>query len=276
MGRINLHKPCYSLLTVPVTGICFNPAKMTFFLTLDGPLNGTNFFQPICNYLLQKVTDYDKLSSTNPFFEVPMIRISRKDQMEALKWSKHRSPLAYLVYFMNGKWGTDHDNDENILSNFLKLWAPAKGAIIVQGKKRLEDLSIFVPSTIKESSVKNELATLLVTMPARLKRAERYEELKDFCWDMSNLFIWDQKMQDTWEGYILTALDGQGKYEECDQLYGKASRSEELASMYAECLLKRLAVDRASEVLEPYKASENPDIIKQRTILSRIQNARNR
>ena len=205
-----------------------------------------------------------------------MIILSRKEQIAAIKWSSHRSPIAFLVFSMNGKWGTGHDNDENIISNFLKHWKQTKGAIVIQGRKRLEDLSVFVPSTLKESSVKNELTTLLMTMPSRLKRAKRYEELKDFCRDMSNLFIWDQKMQDTWQGYILTALDGQGKYEECDQLYEKASRSEELASMYAECLLKRLAVDRASEVLEPYIASENPDIIKQRTILSRVRTARNR
>ena len=205
-----------------------------------------------------------------------MIIISRKEQMAVIKWSTHRSPLACLVYSMNGRWGTSHDNDENITSNFLKLWKPAKGAIVIQGKKRLEDLSIFVPPTQKETIARTELIALLMTIPARLQRSERYEEMQSFCWDVSNLFIWDQKMQDTWQGYILTALDGQGKYEECDQLYEKASRSEELASMYAECLLKRLAVDRASEVLEPYNASENPDIIKQRTILSRVRTARNR
>ncbi len=95
---------------------------------------------------------------------------------------------------MNGKWGTGHDNDEKIISNFLKLWKQTKGAIVIQGRKRLEDLSVFVPSSLKESSVQNELTTLLMTMPSRLIRAERYEELQDFCRDMSNLFLWDQKM----------------------------------------------------------------------------------
>lgn len=205
-----------------------------------------------------------------------MIRMSRKEQTEAIKWSSRRSPLACLVYSMNGKWGTGHDNDENVISNFIKLWKTAKGAVVIQGKKRLEDLSIFVPPSQREALVREELTALLTTMPSRMRRAERYEEMQLFCRDMSLLFIWDRKMLDFWQGCILAALDGQGKYEERDLLYDSSDRSEELASIYAECLIGQLDTERAAEVLSPFRDSQNPDIIKQFTVLEKLRAARNR
>ena len=191
-----------------------------------------------------------------------MIKMSRKEQMAAIKWCSHSSPLAYLVFSLNGKWGTDHDNDENIIFNFLKLWKSAKGAIIIQGIKRLEDISVPVHA---------DLITLLMTMPARLERAKRFMEMKDFCRDMSNLFIWTPQMQDTWKGYIITALDGMEEYDECDRFFKSCTSSEELASMYAGCLIKRLEIDKAGEVLAPYQGSTNPDVEKQISILTKSE-----
>lgn len=205
-----------------------------------------------------------------------MIKMSRKEQMAAIKWSSHSSPLAYLVFSLNGKWGTDHDNDENIIFNFLKLWKSAKGAIIIQGIKRFEDISVPVPASQKESLVHADLITLLMTMPARLERTKRFMEMKDFCWDMSNLFSWTSQMQDTWKGYIITALDGMEEYDECDRLFKSCTSSEELASMYAGCLIKRLEIDKAWEVLAPFQDSTNPDVEKQISILTKIRAARKR
>ena len=205
-----------------------------------------------------------------------MIPMSRKDQLNAVKWSQKRSPLACLVFNMNGKWGTARDNDENVVSNFLKYWKPAKGAAILQGRKRLEDLSVFVPPPLRESVVRTELITLLMTMPARFERAGRYAEMESFCRDMSTLFLWDAKMDATWQGYRIAALDGEEKYEECDRLYQSCAPSEELASMYAERLIRRLDTERAKEVLEPYRDSGNPDIEKQFSMLEKIRAARSR
>ena len=203
-----------------------------------------------------------------------MIKMSRKELMAAIMWNSHSSPLAYLVFSLNGKWGTDHDNDENIIFNFLKLWKSAKGAIIIQGIRRLEDLSVFVPESQKESVVHADLITLLMTMPARLERSKRFMEMKDFCRDMSNLFIWTPQMQDTWKGYIISALYGMEEYDECDRFFKSCTSSEELASMYAECLIKRLEIDKAGEVLAPYQGSTNPDVVKQISILTKIRAAR--
>ena len=205
-----------------------------------------------------------------------MIPMSRKDQMNAVKWCQNRSPLSLLVISMNGKWGTARDNDENIVSNFLKYWKSARGAVLIQGRKRLEDLSIFVPPPLKESVVRGELIALLMTMPARFERVGRYAEMESFCRDMNALFLWDRKMEATWQGFVIAALDGSEQFEACDALYESCAPSEELASMYAERLIKRLDTDRAAEVLAPYRDSDNPDIVKQFSVLERVQAARNR
>ena len=205
-----------------------------------------------------------------------MIPMSRKDQLNAVKWSQNRSPLSLLVFTMNGKWGTNRDNDENIVSNFLKYWKSARGAVLIQGKKRLEDLSIFVPPPLKESVVRGELAALLMTMPARFEHVGRFADMERFCRDMGSLFLWDRKMEATWQGYVIAALDGAEQYEACDSLYDSCAPSEELASMYAERLIKRLDTNRAAEVLAPFRDSDNPDIVKQLSVLERVQAARNR
>ena len=51
-----------------------------------------------------------------------MIALARKDLVEALKWSRRYSPVAYLVLSMNGKWGTRKDNALNIVESFKRLW----------------------------------------------------------------------------------------------------------------------------------------------------------
>ena len=205
-----------------------------------------------------------------------MIPMSRKDQLNAVKLSRSRNPVSCLVFSMNGKWGTARDNDENIVSNFLKYWKSAKGAILLQGRKRPEELSVFVPPSMRESVVRGELISLLSTMPVRFERTGRFEDMERFCRDMSSLFLWDEAAQAVWQGYVIAALDGQEKYEECDRTYESCAPSESLASMYAERLIQRLDTKRAGEILAPFRDSQNPDIVKQFSALSRLQAARNR
>ena len=200
-----------------------------------------------------------------------MISMSRKEQTAALKWCQHRSPIGYLVFYMNGKWGTAHDNDHNIIINFLSCWKSAKGALLIQGRKPLENISISVPSPQQEYLVRREFITLLMSMAPRLVRSEYFEELDAFSRDMRDLFVWDKHMEDTWTGYGIVAADGMGRYDERDRRFEGHEESEEAASMYAGCLLQECDVEKAEAVLSPFADSEDPEIVRQIELLRRLQ-----
>ncbi len=200
-----------------------------------------------------------------------MFSISRKDLNAVLKWCQKRSPIGTLVFAMNGKWGVPNQNEENIISNFLRYWNAAKGAIIIQGVKRLESISIPTPEPEKYPAVQSEFINLVLSMPERFKNAERYEELESFSKDMKNLFVWDPSMEDVWIGYIITAFDGQDKPDDCERVFSGHEDSEVVVSMYANCLLKRCDVTRASEILEPFKDSTDEDIVKRQDFLGKLK-----
>lgn len=200
-----------------------------------------------------------------------MIQISRKEQLDVLKWCRQHSPIGTLVFSMNGKWSVPNQNNENIIANFLRYWKAAKGAIIIQGKKRFEAISIPVPEPEKYPSVQVEFINLLLSMPERFKNAERYEDLESFSRDMKSLFLWDKPMEDVWIGYILIALDGQEKLDECNRLFIGHEDSETIVSMYSSCLLKRCDVQKATAILEPFRESTDEDIQKRWDLLRKLQ-----
>ena len=202
-----------------------------------------------------------------------MFSISRKEQIEALKWCQKRSPIGTLVFAMNRKWGVPNQNTENIISNFLHYWSAAKGAVIIQGRKRLEELEIPVPDQEKAKvvSIRTELINLLLSMPERFKNAERFEELASFSRDMKSLFVWDKSMDDVWIGYIITAYEGLGDQESAEQEFLGHEDSEVVVSMYANCLLKRCNIKKAAEVLEPFRYSIDEDIQKRFELLQKLQ-----
>ena len=205
--------------------------------------------------------------------EVSMFSISRKELIDALKWCQKRSPLGTLVFAMNGKWGVPNQNEENIVFNFLRYWTMAKGAVMIQGRKRLEEIEIPVPDLEKSKvvSIKTELINLLLSMPERFKKAERFEELASFSRDMKSLFIWNKSMDDVWIGYIITAFDGLEDLESAEREFIGHEDSEVIASMYANCLLKRCNIQKAAEVLEPFRDSTDEDIQKRFDLLRRLQ-----
>ena len=205
--------------------------------------------------------------------EVSMFSISRKELNDALKWCQKRSPLGTLVFAMNGKWGVPNQNEENIISSFLRYWKAAKGAIIIKGRKRLEDIVIPAPdlSGFKTALIKTEFINLLLSMPERFKNAERYEELASFSHDMKNLFVWDKSMEDVWNGYFITAFDGQGNEAAAEQAFAGHEDSEVVVSMYANCLLKRCDIRRAAAILEPFRDSTDEDIQKRLELLRKLE-----
>jgi hypothetical protein len=200
-----------------------------------------------------------------------MISMSRKEQAAAVKWCQHRSPIGYLVYTMNGKWGVPHENDENVISQFLKCWKAAKGAVIIQGRKRLEEISVLVPTPQKESLVLSEFINLLMSMGERFRRTERWADMEAFCRDMNALFVWDDRMRDMWLGCVIGALDGQDRLEERDLAFAGHEDSEEIVAAYADCLLKRCDTEKAAKVLAPFEDTSHEEIRKRIDLLRKLQ-----
>ena len=195
-----------------------------------------------------------------------MIAMTRKEQSAALKWCRKSSPIGTLVFSMNGIWGVPHENTENVISHFLKYWKAAKGAVIIQGRKRLEEIAVPVPPQFL-----TEFINLLMSMGERFRSAERYEEMEAFARDMSGLFVWEDRMEDIWTGYVISALDGQEKTEERDRCFEGHEGSEHVAAVYADCLLKRCDTEHAAKVLEPFEESDNPELKKQIDLLRKLQ-----
>ena len=200
-----------------------------------------------------------------------MISMSRKEQSAAVKWCQRRSPIGYLVYSMNGKWGVPHENDENVITQFLKCWKAAKGAVIIQGRKRLEEISVSVPTPQKEALILTEFINLLMSMEERFRKTERWAEMEAFCRDMTALFVWDDRMRDMWIGGVITALDGQDRLEERDLFFAGHEDSAQVASAYADCLLKRLETEKAAKVLKPFEDSSEGEIRKRIDLLRKLQ-----
>ena len=209
-----------------------------------------------------------------------MISASRKDMLEALKWTKKNSPVAYLVLSMNGKWGTSKDNAVNIVTAFKRLWPETRAylktvaTMSYKGGGRIiaADLNINYPQNRIKNDIHNDFFLLLKEMSRYMDEAEDYEAMIPYCRDMLSLFLWSSDNQDIWNGSIAYALDKIERYEEAYQFYTSLKDKGELvASMYALSLLERCDVDRASEVLEPYRGSEEKAITDRLRLLEQLK-----
>ena len=125
-----------------------------------------------------------------------MIAISRKELNENLKWSKTNSPIVYLVLSMNGKWGTDHDNPENIVSAFEKLWPAVRAHLTVQttmgttGKIPIDQVRITFPNARMVQKVVEDFVKLIYSVGAYYEAAEDYAGLESYNRDLLKLFAW--------------------------------------------------------------------------------------
>ena len=209
-----------------------------------------------------------------------MISAFRKDMLEALKWSKKSSPVAYLVLSMNGKWGTPKDNAINIVTAFKRLWPETRAylkavaTMSYKGGGRIiaADLDINYPQNRVKNEIHNDFFLLLKEMSRYMDEAEDYEAMVLYCRDMLSLFVWSSDNQDIWNGSIAYALDKMERYEEAYQFYTSLKGKGELAaSMYALSLLERCDVDKAEEVLEPYRGSEETAVTDRLSLLDRLK-----
>ena len=198
-----------------------------------------------------------------------MISASRKDMLEALKWAKKFSPVAYLVLSMNGKWGTPKDNAMNIVAAFKRLWPETMAylktlaTMSYKGGGRIipADLDINYPQKRIKNEIHNDFFLLLKEMTRYMDEAEDYEAMVPYCQDMLSLFVWSPSNCDIWNGSIAYALDKMERYEEAYQFYTALKDKGELAaSMYSLALLERCDVDRAEEILEPYRGSKEKEV----------------
>ena len=121
-----------------------------------------------------------------------MISVSRKDMLEALKWAKKFSPVAYLVLSMNGKWGTPKDNAMNIVAAFKRLWPETRAylktvaTMSYKGGGRIipADLDINYPQKRIKNEIHNDFFLLLKEMTRYMDEAEDYEAMVPYCRDM--------------------------------------------------------------------------------------------
>ena len=209
-----------------------------------------------------------------------MISASRKDMLEALKWAKKFSPVAYLVLSMNGKWGTPKDNAMNIVAAFKRLWPETMAylktlaTMSYKGGGRIipADLDINYPQKRIKNEIHNDFFLLLKEMTRYMDEAEDYEAMGPYCQDMLSLFVWSPSNCDIWNGSIAYALDKMERYEEAYQFYTALKDKGELAaSMYSLALLERCDVDRAEEILEPYRGSIEKEVADRLRLLERLR-----
>ena len=207
-----------------------------------------------------------------------MIAVARKDLLEALKWSRRYSPVAYLVLSMNGKWGTR--NALNIVESFKRLWPETRAylktvaTMSYKGGGRIlaSNLEINYPQKRVNNEIHNDFFLLLKEMSRYMDEAEDYEAMVPYCRDMLSLFVWSPSNRDIWNGTIAYALDKMERYEEAYQFYTTLKdKGEMAASMYSLALLERCDVDKASEILEPYEGSEDKDVMDRLRLLDQLQ-----
>ena len=198
-----------------------------------------------------------------------MIKASRKELTEAIKWSRKNSPVAYLVFSMNRKWGVPDENPQNIVSSFRKYWPETRDYLSSQalmnfkgnGKLRMVDLEINYPVEKVKAQILTDFFDLTSRMTGYLDRTEEYAYLETYCEDMLSLFVWKDSSADIWKGTEIYALDKQGKEEQAYQMYRDCEGpGEQLAAMYSQALLDRCDTERAGEVLDPFRESTDPDI----------------
>ena len=198
----------------------------------------------------------------------------------ALKWSKKNSPVAFFVLSMNGKWGVPGENPMNIVSAFKRLWPELRTYLKTAatmnyadgGRLRTNELEINFPQNQFKTQINNDFFLLLKDMSKYLDEAEDYEPMEAYCRDMLSLFVWSEENRDIWKGSIVYSMDKQERYEEAYQFYNSLPEKGVLvASMYALSVLARCDVERAEEILDPYRDSTDPAISDRIQLLNRLK-----
>lgn len=209
-----------------------------------------------------------------------IFNVSRKDLNEAIKWSKKNSPIAYLVLSMNGKWGVPGENPVNIVAAFKRLWPETRSYLKTMatmnysagGKIDAAKLDINYPLNRVKPQIRNDFLLMLKNMSKYMDEAEDYEAMESYCRDMIDIFVWVDDNRDIWNGSIAYALDKQGRYEDAYQFYTSIREKGPLvASMYALSLLERIELERAEEVLEPYRRNTDKVVSDRIMLLDRLK-----
>ena len=130
------------------------------------------------------------------------------------------------------------------------------------------DLDINYPQNRIKNEIHNDFFLLLKEMSRYMDEAEDYEAMELYCRDMLSLFVWSSDNCDIWNGSIAYALDKMERYEEAYQFYTSLTDKGELAaSMYSLALLDRCDVDKATEIIEPYRGRSEDEAVMERLML---------
>ncbi len=211
-----------------------------------------------------------------------MINISRKDLLTVLKWSKANSPVIYLIFSMNGKWGGEKDNPANIVSTFAQLWPTTRAYLQTAalmnykdgGRLRPSELDIDYPNPKIKSLILRDFFDLMMSIPKYMDEVEDFPFMEGFCRDMLQLFVWNSATRDVFRGTILYALDKQEKEEEAWDRFAEW-KSEKTASLYSLAVLDRVDTIRAERILEPFRENAEDKALRGRIeLLDRLKEAR--
>ena len=168
----------------------------------------------------------------------------------------------------------------NIVSAFKRLWPELRTYLKTAatmnyadgGRLRTNELEINFPQNQFKTQINNDFFLLLKDMSKYLDEAEDYETMETYCRDMLSLFVWSEENRDIWKGSIVYSMDKQERYEEAYQFYNSLPEKGVLvASMYALSVLARCDVERAEEILDPYRDSTDPAISDRIQLLNRLK-----
>ena len=180
---------------------------------------------------------------------------------------------------MNGKWGVPNENPENVVSSFKRLWSNLRAYFSTQAIMNYADNGQIHPSKIDfnypqpqiQSLIKRDFFELITVITKYLVDTEDYAFMEEYCRDMDGLFAWDTKASAIWKGTLLYAIDKQERYEEAYHLFQNYPRRKEIAAMYAQSLLDRVDLEKAEEVLNPFKDTSDIDVQARITMLERLK-----
>lgn len=185
--------------------------------------------------------------------------------MSIREWAVKKSPPAYLVILLDGKWDDSSLNDSYAANLFLAQWKNVRKFIEKQnaksGRKYLEDFTIDHKNADIAEEMSTEFINLLYSVDMLLFNTRHYAELIDFCKDMLKLFENSDTEKSSWIGII-----GEAMWElnpsEAEEFFKKhlQQKNDIIMGYYSFRLLNAQRIEEAANALKGYEDSEDETI----------------
>ncbi len=181
---------------------------------------------------------------------------------------KRDNPIAYFVDRMRIVWEVPDEDEDLIARTFLRLWPATKLAIRSQFnkegvlKKSLDDFYVPAAENMDQAELDMDFYNLLVGMDLYLYNTGRYQEEISYVQDLLVLFDWPDSdpAVDSLRVSIGDAYEAMGLFDERDRYFAallSSGQNEYIAGSYALCHLNHMDLEKAEEILQPYKNSED-------------------